>query len=149
MPNFFGTILQPRSAESCQVLRNTTVQAKEDGEKWPDFFGPNEGGRGWDEDCWIIPGFVDAHLHVPQWDVRGIDGLTLFQWQAKIGFPAESRLDDPATGGISGRAIYHGHDPARDNHGVRVRQPVCCRGGCHIRRFCPSWPAGDLWDDAK
>lgn len=96
MPNLFGTILQPRTAESCQVLRNSTVHVGDDGRIGQIASGRAKGEVVGDEDCWIVPGFIDAHLHMPQWDVRGIDGLTLFQWQAKIGFPAEARLDDPA-----------------------------------------------------
>jgi len=50
-----------------------------------------------DEGCWILPGFIDAHLHLPQWDRRGIGGLSLLDWQQKIGFPAEERFQDPGT----------------------------------------------------
>ena len=88
MPSLFGTVLQPRSAESCQILRNTSVELRGDGRIGQIASGKTKGEVVGDDDCWIIPGFIDAHLHVPQWDARGIDGLTLFQWQAKVGFPA-------------------------------------------------------------
>ena len=44
------------------------------------------------EGHWILPGFIDAHLHLPQWDRRGIDGLSLFDWLEKVVYPAEARL---------------------------------------------------------
>jgi guanine deaminase len=47
-----------------------------------------------DAACWILPGFIDAHLHVPQWDRRGIDGLRLFDWLDRVVYPAEARLRD-------------------------------------------------------
>jgi guanine deaminase len=43
------------------------------------------------EGCWILPGFIDAHLHLPQWDRRGIDGLTSKQWE-ELYYGAEARL---------------------------------------------------------
>jgi guanine deaminase len=46
------------------------------------------------EGCWIIPGFVDAHLHLPQWDQRGIDGLNLRDWHDRFIYPAEARFRD-------------------------------------------------------
>lgn len=44
----------------------------------------------------ITPGFIDAHLHLPQWDSVGADGLTLLDWLARVVFPAEARWADPA-----------------------------------------------------
>ena len=44
-----------------------------------------------DGSCLICPGFVDAHLHLPQLDIAGYDGMDLLDWLAKIVYPAESR----------------------------------------------------------
>lgn len=52
---------------------------------------PSQGG----EDSLILPGFVDTHLHLPQFDSIGIDGLELLDWLESAVFPAEMRWADP------------------------------------------------------
>lgn len=42
----------------------------------------------------ILPGFVDAHVHLPQFDSIGIDGLELLGWLDRVIFPAEARWAD-------------------------------------------------------
>lgn len=51
---------------------------------------PDVGGPG----CFISPGFVDAHLHLPQWDLRGYDGLDLLGWLDQVIYPGEARWAD-------------------------------------------------------
>jgi len=51
---------------------------------------PDFGG----EDCIISPGFVDTHLHLPQFDSIGIDGLELLDWLERAIFPAELKWND-------------------------------------------------------
>lgn len=46
-------------------------------------------------DHWIIPGMVDCHLHLPQWDIVGAHGMPLLRWLHEVTFPAELRWDDP------------------------------------------------------
>ena len=92
--NLFGTLLQPTSASNCQITPKCILDI-EQGRIAK--VGPGQPGARdvlGDEQCWILPGFIDAHLHVAQWDRRGIDGLPLFQWQQKVGFPAEQRCSD-------------------------------------------------------
>jgi guanine deaminase len=48
------------------------------------------------DDAVITPGFVDAHLHLPQFDSIGQDGLPLLKWLETVIFPAEMRWSDPA-----------------------------------------------------
>lgn len=43
----------------------------------------------------ILPAFVDAHVHLPQLDVRGRYGPPLLEWLERYVFPAEARFDDP------------------------------------------------------
>ena len=95
MPVLRGTLLQPRSARICDVMPEASVRISDDGRFSEVASGGSDantiGGKG----CWILPGFIDAHLHLPQWDRRGIDGLPLAEWQRRIVYPAEARLRDP------------------------------------------------------
>lgn len=43
----------------------------------------------------LLPAFVDAHVHLPQIDVRGRYGLPLLPWLERYVFPAEARFADP------------------------------------------------------
>ena len=43
----------------------------------------------------ICPGFVDAHMHLPQIGAAGCDGLDLLAWLEEVVFPAEQRWHDP------------------------------------------------------
>jgi guanine deaminase len=47
-----------------------------------------------DEGCIVIPAFTDCHLHLPQFDVVGVDGLELLDWLEKAVFPAEMKWAD-------------------------------------------------------
>ena len=91
-----GTVLQPRSADTCDVIANASVQLNDDGKiaevtsGKASTSGDAVGGEG----CWILPGFIDAHLHVSQWDRRGLDGSSLFDWLETIVHPAEQRMAD-------------------------------------------------------
>jgi guanine deaminase len=95
MVTLSGTLLQPRSADQCDVVPEAAVRIGDDGkiaEAGPGAARDGEvvGGDG----CWVLPGFVDAHLHLPQWDCRGLDGHALFAWQEKVVHPAELRFRD-------------------------------------------------------
>jgi guanine deaminase len=43
----------------------------------------------------ILPAFVDAHVHLPQIDVRGRYGPPLLEWLDRFVYPAETRFADP------------------------------------------------------
>lgn len=43
----------------------------------------------------ILPAFVDAHVHLPQIDIRGRYGPPLLEWLERFVFPAEARFADP------------------------------------------------------
>ena len=43
----------------------------------------------------LCPGFIDAHIHLPQIDQAGCDGLELLKWLDEIIYPAELRWADP------------------------------------------------------
>lgn len=48
---------------------------------------PDWGGS----DCIIAPGWIDAHVHLPQFDMIGAHGLPLLKWLNQVTFPEESR----------------------------------------------------------
>jgi guanine deaminase len=52
---------------------------------------PDAGGP----DAILCPGFVDAHIHLPQIDEAGCDGLQLLEWLDKVIYPAELGWADP------------------------------------------------------
>ncbi len=47
----------------------------------------------------ISPGFVDAHVHLPQMAIVGCDGLELLDWLREVVFPAELRWADASVAG--------------------------------------------------
>ncbi len=51
---------------------------------------PDLGGEG----RLVCPGFIDAHVHLPQFDVIGVGGLELLDWLDRVVFPAEARWAD-------------------------------------------------------
>ncbi|HRQ71679.1 MAG TPA: amidohydrolase family protein [Phycisphaerales bacterium] len=62
---------------------------------------PDLGG----DDALILPGFIDAHLHLPQFDSIGADGMDLLRWLDRVIYPAEARWADPDfAGAMSQRA---------------------------------------------
>lgn len=96
MQTLHGTVLRPQSPTDCQILPETTLRIGDDGRiaelsasatRAADVIG----GEG----CWILPGFIDAHLHLPQWDRRGLDGIPLKEWRERYIYPAEARFRDP------------------------------------------------------
>ena len=42
----------------------------------------------------VSPGFIDTHLHLPQFDMIGAHGLPLLQWLSDVTFAAESKWAD-------------------------------------------------------
>ena len=55
---------------------------------------PPETPAAGDADSIVCPGFIDAHLHLPQIGIRGCDGADLLQWLDEVVFPAEARWQD-------------------------------------------------------
>ncbi len=95
MQTLQGTLLKPCSATECQVIPKTVVRIGADG-KFAEVAAAKTtaGDVLGDAACWIVPGFIDAHLHLPQWDRRGLDGLSLFDWHDQVVYPAEARFKD-------------------------------------------------------
>ena len=49
-----------------------------------------------DSSTLICPGFIDAHLHLPQIDSIGCDGMDLLEWLERVVYPAETRWANPS-----------------------------------------------------
>lgn len=48
------------------------------------------------KDQWIVPGFVDTHVHYPQTEMIGAYGEALLEWLEKYTFPTERKFEDYA-----------------------------------------------------
>ena len=42
----------------------------------------------------ISPGFIDTHMHLPQFDLIGAHGMRLLDWLDQVTFPNEARWAD-------------------------------------------------------
>jgi len=42
-------------------------------------------------DCLVMPGMIDAHVHLPQFDMIGAHGMPLLRWLNDVTFPQELR----------------------------------------------------------
>jgi len=60
-----------------------------------------------DGEAVICPGFVDAHVHLPQFDAVGVDGLDLLEWLDRVVYPAERRWADPTFARRQTAAAYN------------------------------------------
>jgi len=47
-------------------------------------------------DCIVMPGFIDAHIHFPQYRMLAAPGKDLLDWLTRFTFPEESRYADAA-----------------------------------------------------
>lgn len=108
-----------------------------------------------DEECWIFPGFIDAHVHLPQFDSVGVAGLELLDWLDQVIFPAEERWADPAFAcdmaeratdelisfGTTGFAAYgtvHSESVIEASRGIAARGVRCAFGPSLMDRRAPA-----------
>ncbi|MBX3408332.1 MAG: amidohydrolase family protein [Phycisphaeraceae bacterium] len=88
-----GTLMVPHGAEGVRLVEGTLfvregrVEGMREG---PPAAAPDMGGEGW----LVLPGLADCHLHLPQFDSIGADGLELLDWLESVIFPAEMRWAD-------------------------------------------------------
>lgn len=105
-----GTLLLPdhrvgrngvRLAAGSLLVRNGRIAEVREGDPADE---PDLGG----DDTLILPGFIDAHLHLPQFDSIGEDGMELLEWLERVVYPAEARWADPDfAGAMALRACRH------------------------------------------
>jgi guanine deaminase len=55
---------------------------------------------------WILPGLVDLHSHLPQYEAVAMDGLELLPWLKTHIFPAEIRFEDPDWAAQAARTYF-------------------------------------------
>jgi guanine deaminase len=55
----------------------------------------------------VLPGFIDPHVHLSQWDIRGSFEPALLPWLQKHVFPAEARFTDPEWAEAIARRFFH------------------------------------------
>ena len=88
-----GQLLLPSPPDRCRLA--TGIVRIEEGVIAEVVEGPlpsrfDLGGEG----CLIAPGFIDAHVHLPQFDIIGGHGMPLLEWLNEVTFPAERRWED-------------------------------------------------------
>jgi len=84
-----GRLLDPdveRPAIGWLRIEGGIIVERGDGEAPPGAIGGDQ--------CVVTPGFVDAHLHLPQFDAIGCHGLELLTWLRTVIYPAERRWAD-------------------------------------------------------
>lgn len=54
----------------------------------------------------ILPGFVDTHVHLPQFYSRGMISTSLLDWLEKFIFPAEMKFSDPGFARKASREFF-------------------------------------------
>ncbi|WP_396270322.1 guanine deaminase [Ideonella sp.] len=86
-PHSAGVRVRPDHWLLIEDQRIVAVQAEAPGPEWP-----QEDHRG----RWILPGFIDTHVHSAQIDVIGAWGTQLLDWLNTHTFPAEARMADEA-----------------------------------------------------
>lgn len=95
MTTLCGTLMQPKTPGECTISPSSCVKIGDDGRITEITSGKPTGANAvGGEGAWILPGFIDAHLHLPQWDRRGIDGFSLFDWHEKVVYPSEARFEN-------------------------------------------------------
>lgn len=93
-----GPILSPRSVDLADSYEDGFVQVDDEGRiaaigDWRE--APNDAGPIVEVgNALILPTFVDAHVHLPQIDIRARYGLPLMAWLERHVFPAEAAFAD-------------------------------------------------------
>lgn len=56
--------------------------------------------------CWILPGLIDLHVHLPQHEAVAMDGLELLPWLETFIFPAEARFKETEVARAAARRFF-------------------------------------------
>ena len=101
-------------------------------------------------DCIVMPGFIDAHIHFPQYRMLAAPGKDLLDWLDRFTFPEESALFRLSTMPTANAEIFlqssvcKWHD---DGHGLLLgaQAPVPMR--CSAKRSRAGMALGHRQDD--
>lgn len=55
---------------------------------------------------WILPGLIDLHTHLPQYEAVAMDGLELLPWLETHIFPAEARFADKSVARLGAQRFF-------------------------------------------
>ncbi len=55
----------------------------------------------------IMPGLIDCHVHLPQYDMVAMDGYVLLDWLNTYTFPAERRFESPKLAEDAAKRFFH------------------------------------------
>lgn len=88
-----GQILQSDS-EGHATFREGVVEISDERIVGVDFGAVSQGVDFGDPNTLICPGFIDTHLHLPQFDSIGASGMRLLPWLREVIFPAEELWND-------------------------------------------------------
>ena len=80
----------------------------------------------------VLPGFVDAHVHFPQLRIIGALGRSLLDWLEHVALPEEARMADVAYAADTARRFVARACVARHDDGAGVRRAFRARA----RRRC-------------
>ena len=91
-----GTLLLPDAAGERPGVRPAEGWLRTDGGRVVEV---HEGGMPASFDlggdgCLVSPGFIDTHMHLPQFDLIGAHGMALLDWLDRVTFPNEARWAD-------------------------------------------------------
>ena len=75
------------------IVHQGKVVAAGDASEWLDRLPEGTPVTHW-KDKWILPGFIDTHIHMPQLGVMASYGAQLLDWLETYTFPHESRFSD-------------------------------------------------------
>ncbi|EXJ60570.1 hypothetical protein A1O7_04723 [Cladophialophora yegresii CBS 114405] len=113
---YYGTLIHSISPSKLEILQDAVVVV--DGNGRISLISPHfsvEGGQGLQEMIpkllkqpdarvrvttlkphqFIVPGFIDTHVHAPQFSMRGLgQGLHILDWLDQVTFPHESRFNN-------------------------------------------------------
>ena len=93
MTELGGQILLCRDGQA--FVRPGVVRVRDDRIDEVDLARPPESAEtSGDPDQLICPGFVDGHLHLPQFPIIGAHGMPLLRWLKEIVFPTEAAWAD-------------------------------------------------------
>ena len=80
----------------------------------------------------LLPGFIDTHIHFPQLRVIGGLGRSLLDWLENCALPEEARMADHAYACSRRQRVRSRSGFARNNHRIGLRRAFCSRHGCAV-----------------